>query len=723
MADDVAVPVADGVPDRAPPPSQVRQWGRLRDLSSLRWVETALVMRQFEKMPWLAVAMLVGILVWFGLPSPGEWLVFLGLCGLSAALVLLFLDDETYPFVRGAVVSLVLMMAAGLMIAWGRSTLVGTPGIGRPVVAEMTVRVIEREEASRGRSARLLLATRDATGETIRARVTLSEEFDLPELGPGALVRARLRLIPPSRAVAPGLYDYAQAAWFDGISATGSVMSEFEVFEGARSRETSDVQADLHKLVLDRIDDAGAAGIAATLVTGERWAIPDADAEAMRNSGMAHLLSISGLHVGAVIAIVWFVSLRLLALWPALALRVPLPFVAAGAGAFAGIGYTLLTGAALPTIRACIAAILVLAAMALGRQALSMRLVAIAAIVVMLFWPEAVVGASFQLSFAAVIAIVALHNSAPVVRFRAATHQFSLPVRAVRHGWMLFLTGLVIEVSLLPLVMMHFHKAGLYGAAANLFAIPLTTMVVMPLIGICLVLEPLGLSGPLWSLCGTATGWLLDIAHTTSSAPGAVKISPLVPLWLVFTIAASGTWLALWTGRSRLLGVPGMVLGILALLSLSPPDLIVSGSGRQLALNSGGNTYWLRGPESFESERIGELVGLATDDSGGSFASSLTLIDFHGARCNDAFCSIEAGNGQDVQILIGRGRVHADPDELRQACAQSDIVIAENALPKLCEPKWLMLDGRMLSRRGGAAIDIDARVVSYVRPAGDAHGW
>lgn len=666
--------------------------------------------------------MLVGILAWFGLLSPGEWLVFLGLCGLAAAFALLALDEETYPFVRAAIVSLALMMAAGLLIAWARSTLIGTPPIGRPMVSEMTVRVLERDDAARERSARILVSTREATGEPIRARVTVPEEYDLPAIAPGALLRMRIRLIPPSRAVAPGGYDYARTAWFEGVSATGSVMSDVEVFEQPRDRSKSTLRSDLHGLVLHRIGEGGAAGIAATLVSGDRSAIAEPDAEAMRNAGMAHLLSISGLHVGAVIGVVWFVSLRLLALWPALALRLPLPFVASGAGAFAGIGYTLLTGAALPTVRACIAALLVLAAMALGRQALSMRLVAIAAIVVMLFWPEAVVGASFQLSFAAVIAIVAFHNCAPVARFRKTGRDLAWPRRILRHAFLLFLTGLVIELSLLPIVLMHFHKAGLYGAAANLFAIPLTTLVVMPILGLSLLLEGLGIGAPAWSMTAIAADWLLKIAHITSNAAGSVKLSPMVPTWLVLFIAASALWLAFWSGRMRLLGVPGMVLGLSVLLALSPPDMIVAGSGRQVVITKDRHSYWLRPQESFESDRLLELTGNAViSDHHDEGKSERRIHQFPEAVCNDAFCRISADRG--TEILIGSGRVYADPTELAQACAASNIVIAENALPDHCEPKWLKLDGRTLSRRGGAAIDFDARVVSYVRPAGDAHGW
>ncbi len=220
--------------------------------------------------------------------------------------------------------------------------------------------------------------------------------------------------------------------------------------------------------------------IAAAFASGDRGAITQADEDAMRDAGLTHLLSISGLHVSAVIAATYLLAIRLLALWPWLALRVRLPVLAAALAALAGIAYTLLTGAQVPTIRSCIGAVLVLLALALGREPLSLRMIAVAAFVVLLAWPEALVGPSFQMSFAAVIAIVALHGCAPVRSFLALREEGWL-ARTARHGLMLLVTGLVIEIALMPIVLFHFHRAGIYGAFANVIAIPLTTFVSMPL--------------------------------------------------------------------------------------------------------------------------------------------------------------------------------------------------------------------------------------------------
>ncbi|MEJ8629271.1 ComEC/Rec2 family competence protein [Sphingomonas sp. I4] len=179
--------------------------------------------------------------------------------------------------------------------------------------------------------------------------------------------------MPPAPAIAPGGYDFARAAWFQGIGATGrgfapvTLLSPADRGEGLRQRLS-------HRITSRLAGSEG--GIAAALATGDVGAIGEADAEAMRRAGLAHLLSVSGLHITAVVGIVMVLTIRLLALWPWLALRVRLPLVGAAAGAVAAIGYTWLTGAEVPTIRSCVAAILVLTALALGREAMTLRLVA-----------------------------------------------------------------------------------------------------------------------------------------------------------------------------------------------------------------------------------------------------------------------------------------------------------------------------------------------------------
>ena len=201
---------------------------------------------------------------------------------------------------------------------------------------------------------------------------------------------------------------------------------------------------------------------------------------AMRRSGLTHLLSVSGLHITAVVAAAMLLSLKLLALSERLALRFRLVLVSAGVAAAAGIGYTLLTGAQVPTVRSCVAALLVLRGIALGREAISLRLVAVGALVVLLIRPEALAGPSFQMSFAAVTAIVALHSTHWARRLFERREEGIIGAHRARCS-AIIMTGLAVELALMPMALFHFHRAGLYGVVANIVAIPLTTFVIMPL--------------------------------------------------------------------------------------------------------------------------------------------------------------------------------------------------------------------------------------------------
>lgn len=400
-------------------------WSRLADRA-----EGFLVSAGFDRAPWLAVVFAGGILAWFVLPELWQWCAAM-MAGVLVALGALALwpagsaRADTRANLRLALVACGLVFAFGIGVIWARSTIVGAEPIERPVVERLHGHVLEREDQPAEGRLRLTLAVRDAVnGEARKVRVnvplsTFGAAGVPATLAEGADVRLRVRLMPPASPMLPGSYDFARAAWFNGLSATGTMVGPIEILRPARpAGGLATLQRWLAAHVRERVDGSAGA-IAAAFASGDRGSISQADEEAMRDSGLTHLLSISGLHVSAVIAAAYFAALRLLALWPALALRVRLPVAAAAMGALAGIGYTLLTGAEVPAVRSCVAALLVLGALALGRDALSLRMVAVAAVFVLLLWPESAIGPSFQMSFSAVLAIIALSSSAPMRRFLA----------------------------------------------------------------------------------------------------------------------------------------------------------------------------------------------------------------------------------------------------------------------------------------------------------------
>lgn len=682
-------------------------------------VESFLAGAGFDRAPWLTVALASGIAAWFVLPGSTAWILALGaavIIAIAAAAVWRTRDDLIH--LRAAVVAVSLVLAFGLALVWVRSATVGSPPIARPAVTWIDGRVLVRQDQPAEGRVRLTLAYRDAAAATarkVRVNVPLAK---LPAaVAEGARVRLRVRLMIPAPPMVPGAYNFARTAWFPGLAATGTALGEITVVEpadggGLIARTQRALSAHVHSRL------GGSAGtIAAAFASGDRGGITPADEQAMRDSGLTHLLSISGLHVSAVIAGVYLLALRLLALWPWLVLRVRLPLVAAALGASAGIGYTLLTGAEVPTVRSVIGALLVLLALALGREPLSMRMVAAAAFAVMLVWPEAVVGPSFQMSFTAVVAIVALHEAAPVRAFLAPREERWI-ARTGRRVAMLLLTGVVIEFALMPIVLFHFHRAGFYGALANVVAIPLVTFVSMPLIALALVLDVVGAGAPAWWLAGQSLDLLLGIAHFTAARPGAVKLMPQMGAGTFALFAAGLVWLALWRGRRRLSAAVPLLAAIGLLLATPTPDMLVSGDGRHVGIAGEGDRLLVlrEGRSDYARENLLELAGMA--------GQPIALDDWPGARCTGEFCTAVLDRGdRPWSLLIARGKARVEERALAAACERADIVVADRWLPASCHPRWLKADKAFLARSGGLAITLgDAGLVSVADKEGD-HPW
>jgi len=689
----------------------------------------------FDRAPWLAVVFASGILFWFYLKSPWQWASAIGLAILLALFAFAAWRDNTgRDHLRGAIIACALLLAAGISVIWMRSELVGASAIERPKVERVKGFILSRDDQPAQDRIRLTMAVRDAeSGESRKIRVNIpsdtmvrtSAETELTSddsgLVEGAVVRMRVRLMPPASPMLPGAYDFARAAWFKGLAASGSVIDDIAIVTPAEaSGMIPRAQRALSAHVRTRVD--GSAGhIAAAFASGDRGAIGEEDREAMRDAGLTHLLAISGLHVSAVIGGAYLVTLKLLALFPALALRVRLPVIAAGVGALAGIAYTLLTGAQVPTVRACAAAMLVLVALASGRDALSLRMVAVAAIFVLLLWPESVIGPSFQMSFSAVLAIVALHSSAPVRAFLAAREESSF-ARFGRGTAMLFLTGLVIEIALMPIVLFHFHRAGVYGAFANVLAIPLVTFVSMPLIALGLVFDIIGLGAPFWWLTEKSLDLLLAIAHFTSAQPGAVKLMPQMSGLTIALFTAGGLWLALWTGKARLLGfVPALIAAIMLLLT-PIPDVLIGREGRHVGLTvtaPDGSRSLLSLRDSRSSYSPDNLLELASVTS-----EPIPLAQWDGAQCSPEFCTIvlERG-GRDWSLLLARNRELIEERALAAACERADIVVADRYLPRSCSPRWLKADRGFLEQSGGLAINLEGQTITSVGESQGQHGW
>ena len=340
--------------------------------------------------------------------------------------------------------------------AWGLNALQTAMSLAhRSLVLERDVgplwvsgRVIEIQNRTTGPRVvldRLHLPRIEPAQTPSKARIRLHRKSEL-EIGQRISVLSKLS--PPPEPVFPGAYDFQRRAWFEQLGAVGFALSRVRVVDDAvatdsgAAAEPDDVAgtntialaiALLRQTIAERIRAAQPnpeGAIAAALITGDRSAIPADVIEAMRDSGLAHLLAISGLHMGLVAATIFFAVRAMLAMWERGTLRYPVKKWAAITAIVGSFAYLLLSGMTVPTQRAFLMTGIVLLAIILDRTAISLRLVAWAATFILLITPEAILGASFQMSFAAVVVLVAAYEM-----LRGPESAFGLVAAASGAGW------------------------------------------------------------------------------------------------------------------------------------------------------------------------------------------------------------------------------------------------------------------------------------------------
>lgn len=653
-----------------------------------------------------------GIAAWFALGTPGEWKAVIA--SAAACLSLAGFVANGGRAERG-LGWFALAVALGCALAWARAEWVAAPRLQRSEIVTFDSRVEKVEPLVARGIVRVTLAPTDPSLPP-RVRVSIPDEDAPAGIADGAALRMRARLVPPPPMPLPGAYDFARDAWFKGIGAVGKPLGPVQMLSPGGGGTLDDVRSRLGEHIRDRLPGP-TGGVATALATGDQHSVDEADSEALRRAGLIYLLVVSGLHVAAVIGATMFLTLKLLALSERLALRFNLVLVAAAAGAFAGIGYTVLTGMQVPTVRSCIAALLVLAGLALGRDAMSLRLLAVAAFALLLFHPESLVGASFQLSFAAVAAIIALHSTQWARRWFMRRDEGML-ARAGRAILTTFATGLAVEITLVPLSLYHFHRAGLYGMGASLIALPLTTLVIMPLEAAALFLDLFGLGAPAWYLCGKAIGLLLWIAHKVGGASGSVTMLPSMPGWAFAAMIAGGIWLCLWNSRIRLLGLLPFAIGAIGAALAPTPDLLITGDGMHLAVVSGGRPAILR-------DRTGDFIQQLLAESAAYDGDPAFLSDAPFADCSNDSCIAEVGRGgRQWRVFATRSSYKLAWADVVRACSQSDIAVSDRRLPRGCAPRWLKLDSPALRRTGGIAIYLghNPRMITVADQLG-RHPW
>jgi len=648
---------------------------------------------------WLPAAVGVGIGAYFALPAePPGWAAVAVLVAPLAALA----APRRRAGWRLAAIGLA-AVAVGFAAAALRTALVEAPMLERrlgPLAVEG--RVVEVEPLGRGR--RLLLEDLDLAGiaeaeRPRRARIRVGAE---PPLAAGDRIRVRAVLNPPPAPSLPGAFDFQRQSFFRGLGAVGFAMGRPQVVTAAAEGAGSPALAvaALRQRIGERIAaavDGPPGAMARALMTGERGAIPADVLDAMRDSGLAHLLAISGLHIGLVAGIL-FVGLRAaLALVPPIALRFPIKKWAAAAALPGAAAYALISGATVPTQRAFLMIGLVLLAVLLDRRGLSIRTVAWAAVAILIVQPEALLGASFQLSFAAVVALIAVYEEIRERRFRADRASRRWPWRIALYVGGVALSSLVAGAATTPFALYHFNRLAAFGLAANLAAVPLTALWVMPCAVVAFALMPFGLERLALAPMGWGVEMVIAVAREVASWPGAVTLWPAMPTAGLVAVAAGGLWLALWRGRWRYWGVVGIVGGLASTAWVTAPDVIVDGDGRLMAVRGADGALALssRRLGRFEAETWLRRAG--QDGAPGAWPAAGGGEGAGGALACDAVGCVYRAKGHVVALARDEGALAED-------CRIADVVVATVPVRRPCPSARVVIDRFDLWREGAHAV-------------------
>jgi len=657
---------------------------------------------------WLPVMFGLGIAVYFGLDfEPPLWLGLTGMATAAALGLALHRRRRDATGVGVAAVVALAVVAAGFTAAQWRTASVAAPVLAKRIgPTAVTGRVHEIEtfpKDSRVTFERVRIVGIGA--ELTPDRVRLRLRGEQPEIRPGDWLRIRAILTPPPPPSAPGAFDFQRQSYFKRLGAVGFGLGAVEVLadRGADGDGLAFFGIGVERLrhAVTRRIIAGLPGregaVAAALMTGDRSAIPDPLMDAMRNSGLAHLLAISGLHIGLVAGILLIGLRAMMALIPPLALNFHIKKIAAAFSIGGAFSYALIAGATIPTQRAFVMVGLMLVAVLVDRRALSVRLIAWAAMIVLLVQPESLLGASFQMSFGAVITLIAAYEVLSH-RDRFANYDSGvLPPWLRKAG--LYITGvatttMIAGAATAPFALYHFNRFADYGLAANIVAVPVTALWVMPWAVVAFLLMPVGLEALALAPMGWGLTEVIAVAETVASWPGAVTRVPSMPTYGLAAIALGGLWLALWRRRWRLLGIGGIAAGFAALALVRPPDVLIDGQARLLAVRTadGGMTVSSLGRARFERETWLRRVG--QEEAEGAWPTSGLSADKR-LSCDIEGCLYRVG-GKVVALVY-------EDSGLAEDCWVADVIIALNPVRRTC-PAARVIDRFDLWRDGAHAL-------------------
>ncbi len=664
---------------------------------------------------WVPVFVGIGIGCYFAAPVEPVWIIALAPLLAAAGLKLTARRGVFALASTGALLSVAIGFAAAkARVEWMRAPVVHFSK--RMQTVHGWIEVVERRGDKGIRLTIRVASIEGLATEATPLRVRVTSRYGNIGVLAGDGVKLRAMLQPPPPPSEPNGYDFARQAWFAGVGGVGfsigrplpdpalSGMPWWTAVRTTFERMREDISM--------RITAAlpGPSGLVTdALVTGEQKSIPPEITGALRDSGLSHILAISGLQITIMAGAFFGLARGVLAAFPSIALRWPVKKIATAAGLAGATVYVIMSGAGSATCRAYVMVAVSLLAVLLDRPGLSMRNLAIAALCLIIPEPETLLDPSFQMSFSAVVALMAAYEWAGNWQWQAGGAKGRTERKpkadAGTLAWIAWGGGLfarilretfaattIATLAVAPFSLFTFHRLPVYGILANILAEPLFNLVIMPLVAVVLAAMPFGLEAWPLLLVDQCVGLMLAIARWVAAMPGALVLVPQMPVLALGTMTFGGAWLCLWRQTWRYLGLILVGFGMLLAVRGQAADILIGREGTPIAIRlANGELSALPG----KGGRFELTQWLEADADGRAIE---LLRSGEGFRCDGLGCTALVGG----KLLA----ISDAPASLADDCAHASILILRYRQPTPCPGPALVLDARDLRAGGAHAIRI-----------------
>jgi len=662
---------------------------------------------------WSPVLIAAGAVTYFSLSVEPSWPMVAGLYAVAAiCAVALYRTGARWPAL------IICLVASGFLISKTRTEILSTPVLASNtsvVTVSGWVEALEFKSPRKQRALIRVIRLEPWTNNPLPEKLRISLSRKTGDLAVGSAVSFKAKLFKPRKPISPGAFDFARRDWFRGIGGSGYGFGEvtavvnpgprpFGIWLGA---EISNIRTRIANAVKAHLQGDEAA-FAVAILTGLRGGIPDVIVGHLRAAGLAHLLAISGLHMGLIAFSLFSLVRALFALSERAVLELPIKKWAAVLALLGATAYLLVSGAAISTQRAYIMVTIMLLAIIVARPAISMHNLALAAILLLVWQPESVLNVSFQMSFLSVVALIALYEKRARIGFdgapknRSNGHILWRARRVLLYIAGIALSTLVAGLATGPIAAYHFNRVAVFGMVANLIAIPLMALVIMPLALVGVLLIPFGMESVPFALAGWGITLLLKSAEVAANIPGSIHHVPSTSAPALLAMVVGMLWFCLWRTRLRWFGAVSISVGLAMTIFARQPDILIDQEARVIAVRTLGGRLV---PTSKTAARFAVERWLSRD---GDSASPAEASSRQGMVCDREGCIAMTHTGKRVAWLN-----HASA--LWDECGRSDIVITSFSYRGKCGSAKLVIDRYALYRNGAHAVYLTTTGFKVVR--------